>query len=106
MPAPFDTERSFQLFSRFLIAPARNLHIVPLWMASASSRLWLQIWKANSPLSQSSKKALYAMEDRRGGTMLCAVASDMTAQLRSTLWNQERPAILTSGTLAVGRDFL
>lgn len=37
--------------------------------------------------------------------MLCAVAAGMTAQLRSTLWNQERPAILTSGTLAVGRDF-
>lgn len=47
----------------------------------------------------------YAMEDRRGCTMLCAVAADMTAQLRSTLWNQERPVILTSGTLAVGRDF-
>lgn len=47
----------------------------------------------------------YAMEDRRGGAMLCAVVTDMAAQPRSTLWNQERPAILTSGTLAVGRDF-
>ena len=45
------------------------------------------------------------MEDKRGGTMLCAVAADMTAQLRATLWSQERPAILTSGTLAVGSDF-
>lgn len=28
MAEPFDTEKSFQSFSRFLIAPARNLHIV------------------------------------------------------------------------------
>ena len=28
MNEPFDTERSFQSFARFLIAPARNLHIV------------------------------------------------------------------------------
>ncbi len=47
----------------------------------------------------------YAMEDKRGGTMLCAVAADMTAQLRATLWNQERSAILTSGALAAGKDF-
>ncbi len=48
---------------------------------------------------------LYAMEDKRGGTMLCAVAADMTAQLRSTLWNRSTSTILTSGTLAVGKDF-
>ena len=47
----------------------------------------------------------YAMEDRRGGTMLYAVAADMTAQLRATLWNQDHTVILTSGTLAVGADF-
>lgn len=28
MEQPFDTEKSFQVFSRLLIAPARNLHIV------------------------------------------------------------------------------
>ena len=36
---------------------------------------------------------------------LRAVASDLTAQLRSTLWSQDRPMLLTSGTLAVGDDF-
>ena len=68
--------------------------------AQASGRMGLRpvpLWMASDEL------VFYAMEDRRGGAMLCAVASDMTAQLRSTLWNQERPAILTSGTLAVGR---
>ena len=47
----------------------------------------------------------YTEEDTHGGTMLCATISDLTAQLRHTLWRQERPAILTSATLAVGEDF-
>ena len=47
----------------------------------------------------------YTEEDGCGGTMLCATISDLTAQLRQTLWRQERPAILTSATLAVGEDF-
>ena len=37
--------------------------------------------------------------------MLCAVASDMTVQLRNTLWNRSSSVVLTSGTLAVGKDF-
>ena len=47
----------------------------------------------------------YTMEDKRGGTMLCAVASDRTVQLRNTLWNRSSSVVLTSGTLAVGKDF-
>ena len=110
MNEPFDTERSFQLFSRFLIAPARNLHIVQKQLHGLlSAPTGRQLRKLTSTMELFTKEndelVFYAMEDRRGGTMLCAVASDMTAQLRSTLWNQERPAILTSGTLAVGRDF-
>ena len=37
--------------------------------------------------------------------MLCSTISNLTAQLRGTLWSQDRPMILTSGTLAVGTDF-
>jgi ATP-dependent DNA helicase DinG len=48
---------------------------------------------------------LYAAEDGNGGTMLCATVSDLTAQLRGTLWKQPQPIILTSGTMAVGSDF-
>ena len=40
-----------------------------------------------------------------GGTMLCATVSDLTEQFRQTLWQQRTPMILTSGTMAVGRDF-
>ena len=52
-----------------------------------------------------SDMVFYTEEDTHGGTMLCATISDLTAQLRQTLWRQERPAILTSATLAVGEDF-
>ena len=110
MNGPFDSEKSFQSFSRFLIAPARNLHIISKQLHGLLSKATRQqLRKLSSTMELFIKEndglVFYAMEDRRGGTMLCAVASDMTAQLRATLWNQERPAILTSGTLAVGRDF-
>ena len=47
----------------------------------------------------------YTAEDEAGGSMLCASATDLTAQLRQTLWQQDRPMILASGTLAVGSNF-
>ena len=47
----------------------------------------------------------YTTEDGHGGTVLCATVSDLTAQLQTTLWNQSQPILLTSGTLAVGKNF-
>ena len=110
MNGSFDSEKSFQSFSRFLIAPARNLHIISKQLHGLLSKATRQqLRKLSSTMELFTREndglVFCAMEDRRGGTMLCAVAADMTAQLRATLWNQERPAILTSGTLAVGRDF-
>ncbi len=110
MEQPFDTEKSFQDFSRFLAAPARNLHIVQKQLHGLLSKPTNRhLRKLSSTMELCTKEnpdlVFYAMEDKRGGTMLCAVAANMTAQLRATLWNQERPAILTSGTLAVGFDF-
>ena len=94
---------------------------VPINFIAPGQRLSIQICQAVvfDPHSQlkklSSAMALftenrsdlvfYAMEDKRGGTMLCAVAADMTAQLRNTLWNRSSSVILTSGTLAVGTNF-
>jgi len=110
MNGSFDSEKSFQSFSRFLIAPARNLHIISKQLHGLLSKATRQqLRKLSSTMELFTREndglVFCAMEDRRGGTMLCAVAADMTAQLRATLWNQEHPAILTSGTLAVGRDF-
>ncbi len=47
----------------------------------------------------------YTTEGDHGSTMLCATISDLTAQLQTTLWNQSQPILLTSGTLAVGKNF-
>ena len=41
----------------------------------------------------------------RGGAMLCAADSNLTAKFRRTLWRQGKPIVLTSSTLAVGSDF-
>ena len=51
-----------------------------------------------------SELVYHTMEDRRGGTMLCAVAADMTAQLRATLWSQDHPVILTSSFCLIVRS--
>ena len=47
----------------------------------------------------------YAADDDHGGAMLCGTVSELAAQLKATLWRQDQPIILTSGTLAVGKDF-
>ena len=110
MAQPYDTEKSFKAFSRLMLAPARNLHIIQKQLHGLlSANTYRQLRKLSSTMElftrEGSGLVFYAMEDKRGGAMLCAVAADMTAQLRATLWSQERPAILTSGTLAVGKDF-
>ena len=110
MEQPFDTEKSFKDFSRLLIAPAQTLQTIQRQLHglhSSSTRRQLNKLSSTMKLFTGERTGLvyYTMEDRRGGTMLCAVAADMTAQLRATLWSQDRSFILTSGTLAVGADF-
>ena len=110
MDQPFDTEKSFINFSRLLIAPSRNLHIIQKQLHGLlSSSTHHQLKKLSSTMElftgERTDLVYHTMEDRRGGTILCAVAADMTAQLRATLWSHDRSVILTSGTLAVGTDF-
>lgn len=50
----------------------------------------------------------YLTWHREGGGIgvdLCAVPFDLPKYLSSALWGEQKPAILTSGTLAVGEDF-
>lgn len=47
----------------------------------------------------------YLTWHREGDVDLCAVPFDLPQCLSSALWNEQKPAILTSGTLAVGEDF-
>ena len=110
MDEPFEDDKPFSSFTRLLIAPARNLHIIQKQLhglLSASTRRQLRRLISTITLftEEHADLVCYTMDDKRGGTMLCAVAADMTAQLRSTLWNRSGSAILTSGTLAVGTDF-
>lgn len=110
MGEPFEDGKPFGSFARLLIAPARNLHIIQKQLhglLSASTRRQMKkLASAMALFTEEHADLVYhTMEDKRGGTMLCAVAADMTAQLRSTLWSRSSSAILTSGTLAVGTDF-
>lgn len=110
MAQPFEDGRPFDDFARLLIAPARNLHIICKQLYGLlTSTTYGQLKKLSSTMEllvgENSDLVCCTMEDKRGGSMLCAVAADMTLQLRSTLWSREQPVILTSGTLAVGQDF-
>ena len=110
MGQPFEGGRPFKGFARLLIAPTRNLHIIGKQLYGLlKPATYRQLKRLSSTMAlfdeDNPDLVFYTMEDKRGGTMLCAVAADMTAQLRSTLWNRNGSAILTSGTLAVGTDF-
>ncbi len=110
MSQPFKEGRPFAGFVRLLIAPTRNLHIISKQLdglLTASTHRQLKRLAATMELftSENADVVFYVMEDKRGGTMLCTVPADLSAQLRGTLWERDSPIILTSGTLAVGRDF-
>ena len=110
MAQPFEDSRPFAAFARLLIAPARNLHIIQKQLHGLlKASTYGQLKKLSSAMElfdeDHADLVFYTMEDKRGGTMLCAVASDMTVQLRNTLWNRSSSVVLTSGTLAVGKDF-
>ncbi|MDE6259424.1 MAG: ATP-dependent DNA helicase [Oscillospiraceae bacterium] len=110
MSQPFEDGRAFNSFARLLIAPTRNLHIIRKQLhglLSVTTHKQMKKLTATMELfiSENASVVFYAMEDQRGGTMLCAAPADLNAQLRGTLWDQAHAIILTSGTLAVDRDF-
>ena len=107
---PHNPDRRFSEYARLLVAPNRALTVVrkqvnPL--LSASTRRRLEKLATTVALFNEGRPDMvfYLAEDARDTVMLCATVADLTAQLQSTLWNQPRPIILTSGTLAVGSDF-
>lgn len=64
--------------------------LIPLFLGTDSTFVRYLTWRRES-----------------GGTGvdLCAVPFDLPKCLSSALWDEQKPAILTSGTLAVGEDF-
>ena len=47
----------------------------------------------------------YATRNKDGNVELTATAASLAEKMQPTLWSRPQPIILTSGTLAVGRDF-
>lgn len=107
---PWDTERPFSYFAGLLAGPNRTLLVIHQQLSNLltpSARKQLEQVSSKSELFSSRRPEMvfYTAEDERGGSMLCASAADLTAQFRQTLWLQDKPMVLASGTLAVGRDF-
>ena len=103
-------DRPFVHYKTSLAAPERSLTVIDRQLhgllTPATRRRLNSVSSTVSLFHQGHPDMVfYTEEDTHGGTMLCATISDLTAQLRQTLWRQERPAILTSATLAVGEDF-
>nr|WP_325259026.1 ATP-dependent DNA helicase [uncultured Oscillibacter sp.] len=107
---PHNPDKRFSEYARLLVATNRTLTVVrkqvnPLLTPATRRRLeklasTVALFSEGNP-----DMVFYLAEDARDTVMLCATVADLTAQLQSTLWNQPRPIILTSGTLAVGSDF-
>ncbi len=103
-------DRPFAHYKASLAAPERSLTVIDRQLHSLltlPTRRKLDRLSSTVSLFHQGHPDMvfYTEEDTHGGTMLCATISDLTAQLRQTLWRQDRPAILTSATLAVGEDF-
>lgn len=60
----------------------------------------LALFYANEP-----RYVLYIQYTHTGQPTLCATDRCIPEQLNKALWENKRPAILTSGTLAAGKDF-
>lgn len=107
---PVEEGRPFHTYARLLAAPERKLAIIHRQLKSLlthGARRQAETLARTVSLFRGDHAGLvlHAMDGGQGGAVLCATISDLTAQLRQTLWRQTRPVILTSGTLAVGEDF-
>lgn len=107
---PWDEARLFSHFARLLTRPMGSIRIIQkqinaLVSPALRQKLEQMATVGSLFLEQDPEMVFYTAEDGRGGTMLCATTSDLTAQLQATLWSQPQPIILTSGTLSVGGNF-
>ena len=103
-------DRTFEYYQSALAALERSLTVIhrqirALLTPAAHRKLEKLSFTVSQFRQDRTEMVFYTEEDAHGGTILCAAISDLTAQLRQTLWRQERPAILTSATLAMGEDF-
>ena len=107
---PWDAERPLEVFCRLLILPNRSLHIIQRQIGTSltlpsQSRLEALVTAVSLFCDGNPDMVFYAMANECGSTNLCATISNLTAQLRSVLWEQPGGIVLTSGTIAVGHNF-
>jgi ATP-dependent DNA helicase DinG len=107
---PTEEGQSYGCYARLLVGPERKLKVIHRQLKDLlthGTRRQMESLAQSVALFRRGRDGMvcYAMDDGQGGTMLCAAISDLTAQLRQTLWRPQRPVVLASGTLAVGKDF-
>ena len=107
---PFCEETPVEHYIRLMAMPARYLLVINRkigkFLSQAGKQQLKTLTSAVSAFYEESGGMIrYTEQNDHGGTNLCATVSNLDAHLKSTLWDQPRPFLLTSGTLAVGRDF-
>ena len=110
MSMPPDGDRPFSDYIRHMIGPARTLVTIQKQIGGVlTPTTRKELDRISSTvhlfLEDRSDLVFYTAEDDDGGTLLCASISNLTAQLRATLWAQPQPILITSATLAIGKDF-
>ena len=110
LTAPREETESIDVYLRLLTIPAHSLPVIVKQigrlLTPQGRRQLEELDKVISIFSnQGSNMIFYTAEDDEGGTMLCATVSNLTEQMRRTLWRPEHAFVLASGTLAVGNDF-
>ena len=107
---PVEEGAGFDAYQMFLERPHQVLTVICRQLEGLLTR---ETWRLLSAVASTvslfylgnPEMIFYAADDDHGGAMLCGTVSELAAQLQATLWRQEQPIVLTSGTLAVGQDF-
>ncbi len=110
LSVPVEEGAGFETYQKFLERPHQILTVICRQLEGLLTReTWHLLSAVASTVSLfylgNPEMIFYAADDDHGGAMLCGTVSELAAQLQTTLWRQEQPIVLTSGTLAVGRDF-
>ena len=110
LSVPVEEGAGFEAYQMFLERPHQILTVICRQLEGLLTReTWRLLAAVASTVSLfylgNPEMIFYAADDDHGGAMLCGTASELAAQLQATLWRQEQPIVLTSGTLAVGKDF-
>ena len=107
---PWDEEYPLEMLLRLLVLPNESLRMIQHQIGTSltltsQSRLEALVAAVSLFCNDDPDMAFYAMANEQGSTNLCATISDLTAQLKAVLWEQPYGMVLTSGTIAVGRNF-